>query len=197
MKYAYIRVSTEKQNIDRQLTLLSQYVDNDYIYIDKESGKDFKRKNYQKLRDKLKKGDELYIKSIDRLGRNYNLITEEFRYLSKTVGVIIYVLDMPFINNFNNIINNETLRSFVIDLVLQILSFVAENERNNIKERQSEGIKIAKLKGKHLGRPKLIIPENFNTIINKVKNNELQLKEALKLLNISKTSYYKYKDIYK
>lgn len=139
----------------------------------------------------------MYIKSIDRLGRNYNLITEEFRYLSKTVGVIIYVLDMPFINNFNNIINNETLRSFVIDLVLQILSFVAENERNNIKERQSEGIKIAKLKGKHLGRPKLIIPENFNTIINKVKNNELQLKEALKLLNISKTSYYKYKDIYK
>lgn len=193
MKYAYIRVSTEKQNIDRQYALLSQYVDDKHIYIDKESGKDFNRTNYQKLKKILKNGDELYIKSIDRLGRNYNLITDEFRYLSKTIGVIIYVLDMPFINTFNEVIDNDTLRNFVIDLVLQILSFIAENERNNIKERQLEGIKIAKLKGKHLGRPKLTIPTNFKTTIDKVYNKELKLTEALKLLNISKTSYYKYK----
>ena len=196
MKYAYIRVSTEKQNIDRQYALLSQYVDNNHIYIDKESGKDFNRKNYQKLKKILKNGDELYIKSIDRLGRNYNLITDEFRYLSKTIGVVIYVLDMPFINTFNEVIDNDTLRNFVIDLVLQILSFIAENERNNIKERQLEGIKIAKLKGKHLGRPKLIIPTNFSSIIKKVNNKELKLNEALKILKISKTTYYKYKIIY-
>lgn len=196
MKYAYIRVSTEKQNIDRQYALLSQYVDNNHIYIDKESGKDFNRKNYQKLKKILKNGDEFYIKSIDRLGRNYNLITDEFRYLSKTIGVVIYVLDMPFINTFNEVIDNDTLRNFVIDLVLQILSFIAENERNNIKERQLEGIKIAKLKGKHLGRPKLIIPTNFSSIINKVNNKELKLNEALKILKISKTTYYKYKIIY-
>lgn len=196
MKYAYIRVSTEKQNIDRQYALLSQYVDNNHIYIDKESGKDFNRKNSQKLKKILKNGDELYIKSIDRLGRNYNLITDEFRYLSKTIGVVIYVLDMPFINTFNEVIDNDTLRNFVIDLVLQILSFIAENERNNIKERQLEGIKIAKLKGKHLGRPKLIIPTNFSSIINKVNNKELKLNEALKILKISKTTYYKYKIIY-
>ena len=196
MKYAYIRVSTEKQNIDRQYALLSQYVDNNHIYIDKESGKDFNRKNYQKLKKILKNGDELYIKSIDRLGRNYNLITDEFRYLSKTIGVVIYVLDMPFINTFNEVIDNDTLCNFVIDLVLQILSFIAENERNNIKERQLEGIKIAKLKGKHLGRPKLIIPTNFSSIINKVNNKELKLNEALKILKIIKTTYYKYKIIY-
>lgn len=196
MKYAYIRVSTEKQNIDRQYALLSQYVDNNHIYIDKESGKDFNQKNYQKLKKILKNGDELYIKSIDRLGRNYNLITDEFRYLSKTIGVVIYVLDMPFINTFNEVIDNDTLCNFVIDLVLQILSFIAENERNNIKERQLEGIKIAKLKGKHLGKPKLIIPTNFSSIINKVNNKELKLNEALKILKISKTTYYKYKIIY-
>ena len=196
MKYAYIRVSTEKQNIDRQYALLSQYVDNNHIYIDKESGKDFNRKNYQKLKKILKNGDELYIKSIDRLDRNYNLITDEFRYLSKTIGVVIYVLDMPFINTFNEVIDNDTLRNFVIDLVLQILSFIAENERNNIKERQLEGIKIAKLKGKHLGRPKLIIPTNFSSIIKKVNNKELKLNEALKILKIIKTTYYKYKIIY-
>ncbi len=196
MKYAYIRVSTEKQNIDRQYALLSQYVDNNHIYIDKESGKDFNRKNSQKLKKILKNGDELYIKSIDRLGRNYNLITDEFRYLSKTIEVVIYVLDMPFINTFNEVIDNDTLRNFVIDLVLQILSFIAVNERNNIKERQLEGIKIAKLKGKHLGRPKLIIPTNFSSIINKVNNKELKLNEALKILKISKTTYYKYKIIY-
>lgn len=138
----------------------------------------------------------MYIKSIDRLGRNYNLITDEFRYLSKTIGVVIYVLDMPFINTFNEVIDNDTLRNFVIDLVLQILSFIAENERNNIKERQLERIKIAKLKGKHLGRPKLIIPTNFSSIINKVSNKELKLNEALKILKISKTTYYKYKIIY-
>ena len=140
MKYAYIRVSTEKQNIDRQYALLSQYVDNNHIYIDKESGKDFNRKNSQKLKKILKNGDEFYIKSIDRLGRNYNLITDEFRYLSKTIGVVIYVLDMPFINTFNEVIDNDTLRNFVIDLVLQILSFIAENERNNIKDN-SKGLK--------------------------------------------------------
>lgn len=196
MKYAYARVSTDKQNVDRQVYELKEYVEETFIYIDKESGKDFNRHNYQKLKKALKKGDELYIKSIDRLGRNYNLITDEFRQLSKHIGVIIYILDMPFINTFNDTILDDSLRTFIIDIVLQILSFVAENERINIKNRQKEGIKIAKLNGKHLGRPALILPNSFVDIIKQVKDKTLSVSNAIKLLNISKTSYYKYLKIY-
>lgn len=196
MKYAYARVSTDKQNVDRQVYELKEYVEETFIYIDKESGKDFNRHNYQKLKKALKKGDELYIKSIDRLGRNYDLITDEFRQLSKHIGVIIYILDMPFINTFNDTILDDSLRTFIIDIVLQILSFVAENERINIKNRQKEGIKIAKLNGKHLGRPALILPNSFIDIIKQVKDKTLSVSNAIKLLNISKTSYYKYLKIY-
>ena len=196
MKYAYARVSTDKQNVDRQVYELKEYVEETFIYIDKESGKDFNRHNYQKLKKALKKGDELYIKSIDRLGRNYDLITDEFRQLSKHIGVIIYILDMPFINTFNDTILDNSLRTFIIDIVLQILSFVAENERINIKNRQKEGIKIAKLNGKHLGRPALILPNSFVDIIKQVKDKTLSVSNAIKLLNISKTSYYKYLKIY-
>lgn len=196
MKYAYARVSTDKQNVDRQVYELKEYVEETFIYIDKESGKDFNRHNYQKLKKALKKGDELYIKSIDRLGRNYDLITDEFRQLSKNIGVIIYILDMPFINTFNDTILDDSLRTFIIDIVLQILSFVAENERINIKNRQKEGIKIAKLNGKHLGRPNLILPSSFVDIIKQVKDKTLSVSNAIKLLNISKTSYYKYLKIY-
>lgn len=196
MKYAYARVSTDKQNVDRQVYELKEYVEETFIYIDKESGKDFNRHNYQKLKKALKKGDELYIKSIDRLGRNYDLITAEFRQLSKHIGVIIYILDMPFINTFNDTILDDSLRTFIIDIVLQILSFVAENERINIKNRQKEGIKIAKLNGKHLGRPALILPNSFVDIIKQVKDKTLSVSNAIKLLNISKTSYYKYLKIY-
>lgn len=196
MKYAYARVSTDKQNVDRQVYELKEYVEETFIYIDKESGKDFNRYNYQKLKKALKKGDELYIKSIDRLGRNYDLITEEFRQLSKSIGVIIYILDMPFINTFNDTILDDSLRTFIIDIVLQILSFIAENERINIKNRQKEGIKIAKLSGKHLGRPSLILPNSFIDIIKQVKDKTLSVSNAIKLLNISKTSYYKYLKIY-
>lgn len=196
MKYAYARVSTDKQNVDRQVYELKEYVDETFIYIDKESGKDFNCHNYQKLKKALKKGDELYIKSIDRLGRNYDLITDEFRQLSKHIGVIIYILDMPFINTFNDTILDDSLRTFIIDIVLQILSFVAENERINIKNRQKEGIKIAKLNGKHLGRPALILPNSFVDIIKQVKDKTLSVSSAIKLLNISKTSYYKYLKIY-
>lgn len=196
MKYAYARVSTDKQNVDRQVYELKEYVEETFIYIDKESGRDFNRHNYQKLKKALKKGDELYIKSIDRLGRNYDLITDEFRQLSKHIGVIIYILDMPFINTFNDTILDDSLRTFIIDIVLQILSFVAENERINIKNRQKEGIKIAKLNGKHLGRPALILPNSFVDIIKQVKDKTLSVSNAIKLLNISKTSYYKYLKIY-
>lgn len=196
MKYAYARVSTDKQNVDRQVYELKEYVEETFIYIDKESGKDFNRHNYQKLKKALKKGDELYIKSIDRLGRNYDLITAEFRQLSKHIGVIIYILDMPFINTFNDTILDDSLRTFIIDIVLQILSFVAENERINIKNRQKEGIKIAKLNGKHIGRPALILPNSFVDIIKQVKDKTLSVSNAIKLLNISKTSYYKYLKIY-
>lgn len=193
MKYAYIRVSTKSQNIDRQYLELSKYVTKNNIFIDRESGKDFKRLNYQKLRQRLTKGDELYIKSIDRLGRNYNLMTEEFRYLAKEKGVIVYILDMPFISSFNNDSIDKTLRTFIIDVILQILSFVAENERKNIKERQKEGIKIAKMQGKHLGRPRINITDDFKDIVHKVNNKNIKLREALKILNISKTTFYKYK----
>lgn len=197
MKYAYARVSSDTQNLDRQIIELVNYVDIKNIFIDKTRGKDFNRSNYQKLRKILKPGDELYIKSIDRLGRNYELINEEFRYLSKSIGVIIYVLDMPFINTFNETINNNTLRSFILDIVLQTLSFVAENERINIKERQKEGIAIAKKNGKHLGRPKLNIPSNFTYITNLVENKNMTIKEALTALNMTKTSFYKYRKFIK
>lgn len=191
MKYGYVRVSTKEQNIDRQLVeMYAQGLNNKTIFIDKQSGKDFERDEYQKLKKILKSGDLLIIKSIDRLGRNYDMIIDEWRTLVNDMNVDIQVLDMPLLDTRTE--GKNLVGKFISDIVLQILSFVAENERENIKKRQAEGIRIAKEKGKHLGRPKLNLPKNFTIIANQYKKKEITLTEALLSLKMNRSSFYKY-----
>lgn len=191
MKYGYVRVSTKEQNIDRQLVeMYAQGLNDKTIFIDKQSGKDFERDEYQKLKKKLKSGDLLIIKSIDRLGRNYDMIIEEWRTLVNDMNVDIQVLDMPLLDTRTE--GKNLVGKFISDIILQILSFVAENERENIKKRQAEGIRIAKEKGKHLGRPKIEIPPNFSQVANQYKKKEITLTEALLSLKMNRSSFYKY-----
>ena len=190
MKYGYVRVSTKEQNIDRQLVeMFAQGLDYKTIFIDKQSGKDFERDEYQKLKQILKSGDLIIIKSIDRLGRNYDMIIDEWRTLVNEMNVDIQVLDMPLLNTRTE--GKNLVGKFISDIVLQILSFVAENERENIKKRQAEGIRIAKEKGKHLGRPKLKLPKNFTIIADQYKKKEITLAEALLSLKMSRSRFYK------
>lgn len=190
MKYGYVRVSTKEQNIDRQLVeMYAQGLNDKTIFIDKQSGKDFERDEYQKLKGKLKSGDLLIIKSIDRLGRNYDMIIDEWRTLVNDMDVDIQVLDMPLLDTRTE--GKNLVGKFISDIVLQILSFVAENERENIKKRQAEGIRIAKEKGKHLGRPKLKLPKNFQLIANEYKKKEITLAEALSSLKMNRSTFYK------
>ena len=150
MFYGYARVSTKEQNEDRQIIALHDYkIDEKNIFIDKESGKNFKRENYLKLIKKIKHGDVIVVKSIDRLGRNYTEIIQQWRLITQEKKTDIIVIDMPLLNTTKN---KDLFGSFISDLVLQILSFVAENERVNIKKRQAEGIAIAKIKGVKFGR---------------------------------------------
>ena len=172
MIYAYIRVSTKHQNIDRQYEEIKALdIEDKYIYIDRESGKDFDRTKYQKLIKKLKKDDLLIIKSIDRLGRNYHMILEEWSKITKTIGADIKVLDMPLLDT--RIEGKNLVGKFISDIVLQVLSFVAENERTNIKQRQAEGIRIAKEKGVKFGKPKAILPPTTNEILDKYIDKEI------------------------
>ena len=190
MKYGYVRVSTKEQNIDRQLSCMyAQGLNDTTIFIDKQSGKNFERENYQKLKKKLKSGDLIIIKSIDRLGRNYDMIIDEWRTLVNVMNVDIQVLDMPLLDT--RVEGKNLVGKFISDIVLQILSFVAENERENIKQRQAEGIRIAKEKGKHLGRPKLKLPKKFTIIANQYKKKEITLSEALSSLKMNRSSFYK------
>ena len=146
MKYGYVRVSTTTQNVDRQLDeMFKQGLDEKQIYIDKQSGKDFERPNYQKMKKRLKENDLLIIKSIDRLGRNYEMIIEEWSSITKDIKADIVVLDFPLLDTRTD--NKNLVGKFISDIVLQVLSFVAQNERENIRQRQAEGIKIAKEKG--------------------------------------------------
>ena len=190
MKYGYVRVSTKEQNIDRQLVeMYAQGLNDKTIFIDKQSGKNFERDEYQKLKKILKSGDLLIIKSIDRLGRNYDMIIDEWRTLVNDMNVDIQVLDMPLLDTRTE--GKNLVGKFISDIVLQILSFVAENERENIKKRQAEGIRIAKEKGKHLGRPKLKLPKNFTIIANQSKKKEITLAEALSSLKMNRSTFYK------
>ena len=190
MIYAYIRVSTKHQNIDRQYKEIKAHdIDDKYIYIDRESGKDFDRTKYQKLIKKLKKDDLLIIKSIDRLGRNYQMILEEWSRITKTIGADIKVLDMPLLDT--RIEGKNLVGKFISDIVLQVLSFVAENERTNIKQRQAEGIRIAKEKGVKFGRPKAFLPPNTNEILDKYINKEINNIEAAKLIGISRGTFFR------
>ena len=169
-KYAYIRVSSKDQNIDRQVEAMRNIgILEKNMYIDRQSGKNFNRKKYQSLLKKLNSNDELYIKSIDRLGRDYDEIQEQWRYLTKVKNIDIIVLDLPLLDTRNQV--NGITGKFIADLVLQILSYVAQVERENIKQRQAEGIRIAKEKGVQLGRPPLPIPKEFDEIYQLWKNN--------------------------
>ncbi len=196
MNYAYIRVSTKQQKIDRQYEEIKTLgIDDKHIYIDKESGKDFDRTNYQRLIKKIKKDDLLIIKSIDRLGRNYQMILEEWSRITKTIGADIKVLDMPLLDT--RIEGKNLVGKFIGDIVLQVLSFVAENERNNIRQRQAEGIRIAKEKGVKFGRPKVLLPSNTNEIINRYLKHEINNIEAAKLIGVSRGTFFRIVKDYK
>ena len=196
MYYGYARVSTSTQKVDRQIIELINFgVNQKKIYIDKQSGKDFVRNQYQKLKKKLKEGDCLIIKSIDRLGRNYEMILNEWSDITKRIHADIVVLDMSLLDT--RVEGKNLMGRFVSDIVLQILSFVAENERSNIKKRQAEGIKIAMEKGIKFGRPKIKLPKNFDNIVRLYKNSKITMKEALSLTKMKRATFYKYMNISK
>jgi DNA invertase Pin-like site-specific DNA recombinase len=189
MQYGYIRVSATDQNLDRQLIALKNAgVETKRIFVDKLSGKDFNRPNYKRLIKRLKRGDLLYIVSIDRLGRNYTEIQEQWRMLIHDKQVDICVLDMPLLDTRNK---KDLMGTFVAELVLQILSFVAENERANIRKRQAEGIAAAKVRGVQFGRPKIVLPDDFVDIVYAWKRRELMLDDILQRYHISRTTFYR------
>ena len=191
MIYGYARVSSKDQKLDRQLVELKKYgIKNKNIYFDKQSGKDFDRTNYKIMKEKLSKGDLLVIKSIDRLGRNYNMILEEWAYITKIVNCDIVVLDMNLLDTRCN--ENNLVGKFIADVVLQLLSFVAENERANIKQRQAEGIKIAKEKGVIFGRPKYQLPKNYNSVVKSFLAKKITIDQALEMTKMSRSTFYKY-----
>ena len=190
MNYGYARVSTIAQNLDRQLDELTKLgIDENHIYTDKESGKDFDRKNYKKLVRKLKSGDVLFIKSIDRLGRNYNMVLDEWRFLTKEKGIDIVVIDMPLLDT--RIEGKNLVGKFIADVVLQVLSFVAENERETMRQRQSEGIRMARLRGVRFGRPSVAVPQNFKTIVDSYKNGEITSSKAVQLSGLTRGTFYR------
>lgn len=186
--YGYIRVSSRDQNEARQLIALKEVgVADKNILSDKQSGKDFNRPQYKKLLRKLKKGDLLYIKSIDRLGRSYEEILQQWKLLTKEKGIDIVVLDMPLLDTRRG---KDLMGTFLSDVVLQVLSFVAENERTNIRQRQAEGIAAAKAKGIKFGRPPLPLPENFHEIHKAWRAKQLTLKQAAKACNMPVGTFY-------
>lgn len=192
--YGYVRVSTRDQNEERQLiALLELQVPKKNIFIDKQSGKDFDRPCYKKLLRRMKKDDLLYIKSIDRLGRNYNEIQEQWRILTKDKGVDIVVLDMPLLDTRRG---KDLMGTFLSDIVLQVLSFVAENERMNIRQRQAEGIAAAKAKGVRFGRVPKPLPENFHAVYQRWKRGEITGTAAAKKCGMPLSTFRYRAEIY-
>lgn len=194
MVYGYIRVSAKDQNEDRQMIAMKESkVDDSNLFMDKQSGKDFKRPQYQRMVRKLKKGDLLYIKSIDRLGRNYEEIQEQWRVLTKDKGIDIVVIDMPLLDTRRG---KDLLGTFLSDIVLQVLSFVAENERTNIRQRQAEGIAAAKAKGVRFGRPSRPLPANFKAVYKLWKADKITGKAAAKACKMPLSTFRYRADIY-
>ena len=169
------------------LAMAQMQVPEENIYVDKQSGKDFERPQYKKLLRKLNEGAILYVKSIDRLGRNYTEIQEQWRIISKEKKADIVVIDMPLLDTRRG---KDLLGTFLSDIVLQVLSFVAENERSNIRQRQAEGIAAAKARGVRFGRPQIPMPDNFYEVYRRWKEKELSLQEAARLCGMSKTTFY-------
>ena len=187
MTYAYARVSTKDQNESRQIAAFEAAgFSRDSIFVDHESGKDFNRKAYKRLRRTLKRGDLLVVQSLDRFGRDYDGILEEWRYLTKRKCVDIKVLNMPILDTTQGM---GLVGRFIGDIVLQLLSFVAETERRNIKERQAQGIASAKARGVRFGRPRLARPAELETLVGQVKRGEMKANDAARKINVSRTTF--------
>ncbi|MBR6862580.1 MAG: recombinase family protein [Acidaminococcaceae bacterium] len=187
--YGYVRVSSTDQNEDRQMIELHELgVEDCNIFMDKQSGKDFERPQYKLLVEQLRPGDLLYVLSIDRLGRNYDEIQRQWRVLTKDIGIDICVIDMPLLDTRKC---KDLLGTFVADLVLQVLSFAAHNERDNIRKRQAQGIAAARARGVHLGRPVLPVPDNFEAIVKEWEAGKISLSEARKRLGMTETTFYR------
>lgn len=187
--YGYVRVSSREQNEDRQLDALREMeIAKRNIFIDKQSGKDFERPQYKKLVRKVKREDLIYIKSIDRLGRNYSEIQEQWRFLTKEKGADIVVLDMPLLDTRRG---KDLMGTFLSDIVLQVLSFAAENERTNIRQRQAEGIAAAKARGVRFGRPQINMPEYFGKTVRSWERKEITVEEAVRRCGVSESTFYR------
>lgn len=187
--YGYARVSSMEQNEDRQMIALKKAgVIAGNIFMDKQSGKDFYRVNYEKLVSLLQRGDLLYVMSIDRLGRNYAEIQNQWRILTKEIGADICVLDMPLLDTRNG---KDLMGTFIADLVLQILSFVAENERENIRKRQQQGIEAARKRGVRFGRPETAVPDNFEVIVKTWENKIISMDEVLGKCQMSRSTFFR------
>ena len=193
--FGYCRVSSTNQKEDRQLeAMLDLGINERDIFVDKCSGKNFDRPQYQALKVQLREGDILVIKSIDRLGRNYKQICEEWREITREIKANIKVLDMPVLDTTRT---EGLIGEVISDIVLQLLSYVAEQERAFIKQRQAEGIKLAKEKGKRLGKPPIEYPENWDNVYKIWKSGTITAREAMKQLNLKPTSFYKLAKKYK
>lgn len=192
--YGYIRVSSRDQNEDRQLIAMQELnIPPTHVYIDKQSGKDFNRPKYKRLLRKLRRDDLLYIKSIDRLGRNYGEILEQWRILTKEKGIDIVVLDMPLLDTRRG---KDLMGTFLSDIVLQVLSFVAENERTNIRQRQAEGIAAAKAKGVRFGRPPQPLPLEFHNAYQEWRAGNITCTEAARRCNMPLSTFRYRAEIY-
>ncbi len=187
--YGYARVSSREQNEDRQMIAFDEAnVPKENIFVDKQSGKDFNRPKYRRLLRRLKVDDVLFVKSIDRLGRDYAEILEQWRILTKEKKIDIVVIDMPLLDTRRG---KDLMGTFLSDIVLQVLSFVAENERKNIRQRQKEGIEAAKLRGVQFGRPLKPMPENFRHIYDRWIGKEITGEEAAQLCNVARATFYR------
>ncbi len=189
-KYGYVRVSSKEQHEDRQvLSMLEEGVLEKNIYIEKMSGKDFDRPIYQNLLSSLSEGDLLCIKSIDRLGRNYYEIIEQWQNITKVIKANIYIIDLPILDTRQD---RDLINTLINDIILYVLSYVADNEREMIRQRQKEGIEAARSKGVHLGRPRLDLPPGFDKVKDEWLHKEISLNEASRRLNMSSTSFRRY-----
>lgn len=187
--YGYIRVSTQEQNIDRQLiSLLDIGISKKNIYVDKQSGKNFKRPSYTRLMRRIREGDLLIVKSIDRLGRNYQEIMEQWRIITKEKKADIRILDMPLLDTTRT---KDLLGTFISDVVLQLLSFVAENERDNIRQRQAEGIAAARARGVQFGKPRIPVPVNFPELYKQWEMELISIEEFAAFCDMGRSTLYK------
>ena len=186
--YGYVRVSSREQNEDRQIIAMEEMqVPEENIFVDKQSGKDFNRPQYKRMLRKVKNGDLIYIKSIDRLGRNYSEIQEQWKIITKDKGADLYVIDMPILDTRRE---KNLLGTFISDLVLSLLSYVAENERTTIRQRQAEGIAAAKARGVHFGRVPKPLPENFYEVYQEWKMKKITVAEAARKCGMPQTTFF-------